>query len=172
MLILFALSIALLAAILAAFSDFQRLKIPNILPILILISFFCSFAVYPEVFSDVWWKPFAAMGVTFIVTFIMFSVGMMGGGDSKLMVALAPWVGWTGLIPYIFIMTLVGGVLGGIALWVKKNKPFSSPDPKSWIGQVQDGRSAVPYGIAITVGAIATMLLTGFIQEKFNIVLM
>ncbi len=46
-----------------------------------------------------------------LVTFGMFAMGWIGGGDAKLVSATAIWMGWALLLPYLLIASVFGGVL-------------------------------------------------------------
>jgi prepilin peptidase CpaA len=93
---------------------------------------------------------------------------MIGGGDSKLGTALALWAGLRGLLPFVFYMALVGGILGIAALVLYKLKPFKNPRVGGWIEQAQLGANAIPYGIAISAGAWASFFHTGIVHEQIH----
>ncbi len=166
--------VVLVVTLLACVSDVRSMRIPNAYSIIILVTFVLAFLVSPESFGQ-WWEHLGAFGLMFAVTFIMFIVNMVGGGDTKLASALALWVGLKGLMAYLFYMALVGGLLGILSIILRKKKPFKNPLEGSWVAQVQAGKSAVPYGIAIGVGAWASLLHTDFlrhqIDEVFKIIL-
>jgi Flp pilus assembly protein protease CpaA len=51
-------------------------------------------------------------GSCLAVTFAMFAVGGMGGGDAKLLAATAVWMGMSmELMQYVFYGAMIGGVL-------------------------------------------------------------
>ncbi len=153
--------------LLCCVSDVRSLRIPNIYSVLIIAGFAAAFLVAPENFG-VLWHHLGALAAVFIVTYIMFIVGMMGGGDSKLGSALALWVGIKGVIIYVFWMAVVGGVIGGLSLLIKKKKPFAKPLAGSWLEAAQEGRNEIPYGVAISIGAWVAMLQTGFITKQLD----
>src|SRR5690606_13741029 len=102
----------------------------------------------------------------FAVSFVLFSLKMIGAGDSKLLSVYALWAGFGGLLPFLFYMALIGGALGGFSLWVQRAKPFEKAAADSWIGRLQAGQSAVPYGIAITGGAIVCFVFQGYVSPE------
>jgi prepilin peptidase CpaA len=153
--------VMLVATVLACLSDLREMRIPNICSIAVAGAFLFAFLAAPESFGR-WWSHGAALVLVFAVTYIMFLKGMFGGGDAKLGSALALWVGLKGLALYVFWMGVMGGVIAILSLLIKKKKPFAHPPAKSWMAQVQEGRNAVPYGIAISVGAWAALAQTGF----------
>ncbi|MDE1153526.1 MAG: prepilin peptidase [Micavibrio sp.] len=167
MLVSLLLVIVLVTTVLACVSDVMSLRIPNLYSLIVIAAFGLAFVAAPDAF-DVWWEYVGAFGLMFAITYIMFLFGAMGGGDSKFGTALALWVGLHGLLAYVFWMAVVGGIVGGLSLYFKKKKPFAAPRPGSWVAQVQEGRNAVPYGIAIGVGGWLALLQTGLITHQLG----
>ena len=156
--------------LLGCVSDFRFLRIPNWHTFVILGCFFPAYFAMPEVFHGLG-QHLGAMAGMFAVTYIMFTLNMMGGGDSKFGTALGLWVGLKGLLPFLFYMAVMGGILGGLALLMRKKKIFKSPPPESWAGQINDGKNAVPYGIAISFGFWMALFHTGFIHASIGALL-
>ena len=159
--------VVLATTVLSCISDARTLRIPNLHSLIVLGAFVPAYFLSPESFGP-WWEPLGALAIFFVITYVMFSWGMMGGGDAKLGSALALWTGLKGFLPYVFYMALTGGVLGIIALTFKKYKFFKNPAAGSWVASAQEGRNAVPYGIAISVGAWAGLLHTGLIHHQLD----
>tara|TARA_R110001592_G_scaffold20926_20_gene84792 strand:- start:14343 stop:14855 length:513 start_codon:yes stop_codon:yes gene_type:complete len=162
--------VALAVSVMAGVSDFRTLKIPNMYSVYVMVSFFIAFfALYiggqEHVFSALPMHILSAL-VTFLVTFILFGLKLLGAGDSKFATACSIWVGLKYLPIYLFFMTLFGSVLGIVALYLKNKKPFKSPIEGSWIAQVQNGASKVPYGIAIAFGLIVSFMHTGYLTTN------
>ena len=154
---------AFFVSVFSAVSDVRSLRIPNSHSITIVALFFAAFLLSPDDFGR-WWEHLGAAVGMFVVTYAMFVSGMIGGGDAKLGPALALWVGFKGLAAYLFYMSLAGGLLAALSLLIRKRKPFQNPQVGGWIAQVQEGRNAVPYGVAISFGAWAALLHTGFVR--------
>lgn len=92
---------------------------------------------------------FAIAAVAFVAFTAMFAIGAMGGGDVKLITALALWFP---LVPFVMLLTamaLVGGVLT-VAMVIRQNRLNL------------EGRPEVPYGIAIAAGGLWTVGNTVF----------
>ncbi|MDD9899590.1 MAG: prepilin peptidase [Alphaproteobacteria bacterium] len=157
---------------LSCVSDVKSLRIPNIYSVIVLAAFLVAFFVSPDSFGK-WWYHFGAFLGMFVMTFLMYLTGQFGSGDTKLASVLALWVGLKGLFAFMFYVTLVGGLLAGISLYIQRKKPFRAPQEGSWIAQLQDGHNAVPYGVAIVFGAWMALFHTGFlyhiIDELINI---
>jgi prepilin peptidase CpaA len=156
--------------VLSCISDFRTMRIPNFHSAIILASFLLAWLISPASFGK-WWDPVASFALMFSVTFGMYCARMVGSGDTKLGSVLAPWIGLKGIAIYLFFMALAGGVLGVMAIVMRKKKPFKNPPEGSWAAQVQSGKSAVPYGIAITIGAWVALFHTGLMHHQIDEVL-
>lgn len=168
LLVLFLTVVTLATTLLACVSDVRTMRIPNLHSIVIAAAFLIAYLASPESFTGKWWYYPASLVAMFAITFGMFAKGMIGGGDAKLGSALALWVGLPGLVPYVFWMALTGGLLGLLSLFIKKSKRFAGLPPENWIAQVQEGRNAVPYGVAISVGAWGAMIQTHFLSNQLH----
>lgn len=158
--------ITLLVGGAAALSDFRTMTIPNMYSVYVMAAFAVAYAgvwlsgldgVFAPLLSHV-----ISAVVTFLVTFVLFGLKVIGAGDSKFATACAFWIGAKFLPIYLFYMTLCGGLLGAVALYIKKKKPFENPMEGSWIAQVQGGKDKVPYGIAISFGMVIAFLYAGY----------
>ena len=84
-----------------------------------------------------------AVGV-FALFAAAFSFGMMGGGDVKMIAALALWFPFNQLVTLLVIMSLAGGAITLVMLiekWLRRR----SEQPE------------VPHGIAIAIAALLTI---------------
>ena len=169
--IIFCAVVALGFCLASGWSDWNGMIIPNIYPLGIVITFLMAFGVAsvmaPEATYFAGWKShLIAFIVVFAATFVLFSLKMIGAGDSKLAAAIAVWVGVKGLFPFLFFTSIVGAVLGIIALYFQKKKPVEAPKEGSWIDRVQKGESAVPYGIALAIGAVIGFVQIGYFAPE------
>ncbi|TAL35667.1 MAG: peptidase, partial [Alphaproteobacteria bacterium] len=96
--------------IMACVSDVRSLRIPNLYSIVVIGAFAVAFAAAPESFGKLS-AHLLALVLIFLITYIMFVTGLMGGGDAKFGSALALWVGLPGIVSYVFWMTLMGGFI-------------------------------------------------------------
>jgi len=77
----------------------------------------------------------------FAVGVAAFAAGILGGGDVKLLAALALWLPWQPFLSLIIIMSLVGGVLTLVA--------------GAWhIARRQRDKLEIPYGVAIAAAGL------------------
>jgi prepilin peptidase CpaA len=142
--------VAILAAMLviAATGDIRSRRIPNKLNLVIALLaipfwWLSNYALWPDVALQL-----ALAAGVFMFFALLFRVGMMGGGDVKLLGALALWLPLASLIKLVVIMSLAGGVLTIVLL--VRHRAAKSKD-----------KLEVPYGVAI---AFAGMWLIG---ERF-----
>lgn len=83
-----------------------------------------------------------AIGMAVFVVFAgVFALGMMGGGDVKMLGALALWLPVVPLFDMLLIMAIAGGVITAMALIAHKLR--KSKD-----------KIEVPYGVAIAFGGL------------------
>ncbi len=84
---------------------------------------------------------FALGFVVFWVFAVLFWIGAMGGGDVKLIAALALWLPLQPFLSMLVIMAIAGGVLTLVMLlWHKRAR--------------REGQPEVPYGVAIAFGGL------------------
>lgn len=162
---------ALGLAVLAAIGDLRGMTIPNYISVLVIVSFFIAYeAAYGAGISATIFGPLAmhvlAAAATLAITFLMFSLKMIGGGDSKLLTAFSFWTGYQGLALLLFYMALSGALLGVMALVLKKKKPFKNPKEGSWVARVQAGEAVLPYGMPIAIGVFASFFGMGFLAPE------
>ena len=135
-----ALAIALLVA---AFTDLRRRQIDNWLNAAIALGapvyWFASGVTLYEIGLQL-----AVALAAFVVLAGLFAIRAMGGGDVKLLTALALWIKPAMFLELIVVMALAGGVLT-IALG-------------SWhIARRNRDRLAIPYGVAIAFAGLWTI---------------
>ncbi|MBI3440778.1 MAG: prepilin peptidase [Proteobacteria bacterium] len=167
-LIAFLMTVIVLAVtVLSCVSDFRSLTIPNWHSLVILVCFVPAWLAAPHAFGGIG-SHLGAMAIMLGMTYALFSFDLMGGGDSKLGTALGLWVGLKGLIPFLFYMSVTGGIIGVAAMIIQRMKPFKNPAPGTCIAQLQSGKNAAPYGIAISFGAWVVLLQFVSIHNQLN----
>ena len=144
----------------AAFEDFRRLIIPNLLPTMLCVLWPVYFATAPSLAGGL-----AALGcavAVFLVGAVLFARGFLGGGDVKLLAAATLWAGPADT-PALLVLT---GVLGG-ALALFLLMPFGAQlvaagrtllTPSSASSAEHAPAMAVPYGVAIAGAALIVTL--------------
>ena len=149
--ILFGVLAAALA--LAALRDWRSRRIPNWLNAgiaLLAIPFWWAsgLSIWPDVAVQI-----GLAAALLLVFWLAFAVGMMGGGDVKMIAALALWLPPAAMIKLLLIMSIAGGVLT-IAMLI----PHRIAKAK--------GQPEIPYGIAIAFGGfwlISERILNQFV---------
>lgn len=136
--LLAALAIALL---IAAFTDWRSRKIGNWLNASIALGaplfwWASGLTLWPEVATQI-----GIAIATFAVLSVLFALKWMGGGDVKLLTALALWIEPTWFLNLLIMMALLGGVLTLVM--------------GAWhIARRQRERLAIPYGVAISAAGL------------------
>ncbi len=139
----------------AAFSDLLTMTISNFVSIALVVLFFIL-ALSLGMPADEIGLHVAAGTLMLVVTFIMFTLGWIGGGDAKLAAATALWFGFDHLFDYGLYAAAFGGLLT-LAILVLRRHPLPLFLAKqSWLARLHEKGSGVPYGIAL---AIAGLLL-------------
>ncbi|MDJ0979859.1 MAG: prepilin peptidase [Erythrobacter sp.] len=136
--LLLALAIAL---VVAAVSDLRERKIANWLNIAIaagapLFWFASGMAFWPDMVIQ--------LGLAFVVFWAfaaLFALGLLGGGDVKLLGALALWLTPLAFLDLLLVMAFVGGAIA--VAFIVRRVVFK---PKT--------QGTLPYGVAITAGAL------------------
>ncbi|HXV25097.1 MAG TPA: prepilin peptidase [Alphaproteobacteria bacterium] len=146
-----------------AVNDVVTFRIPNWANAAIAVGFFVFAGAAALAGADLQWLSHIAAGaVMFLAGLILFQVRALGGGDVKLLSAAALWVGLDGLLTFIVWVGLAGGGLVLLLLLLRRNLvmlvAWASPRvPQSWPRVLTDGEK-VPYGVAIAVGTIVTIM--------------
>jgi prepilin peptidase CpaA len=145
-----------------AWHDLFVYRIPNICSLLSIPLFF-TFAIASKMPFDMVTSHAITGAVVFVITFAMFLAGAFGGGDAKMMSAIALWLGFDALMPFLMGALLIGGFFGIFLMVVRRLKY-----PPAWLvampllhgiyaGAVYDDETipnALPYGVPM-----AAMLL-------------
>jgi prepilin peptidase CpaA len=137
-----------IALIIAAITDIRHRKIANWLTGGIALAapafwWACDLSLWPDIASQI-----GIALASFAILAGLFALNMMGGGDVKLLTALALWVPMSAFMKLIIIMALAGGVLTVmLGAWhvMKRRKD----------------RLAIPYGVAISFAALWVIAADG-----------
>jgi prepilin peptidase CpaA len=151
--------------VLGALSDVRTAKIPNrlVLAGLVLAPLAALFAGGLPALGFA----LIAAGVAFLIGFTGFALGAIGGGDAKFLMVGAALVGLPSLLPYLLAAAVFGGILAmGTVLWQRQvieatvmtrdlAKSMVTLGRRGHRGRLgEEGRLAVPYGVAIAAGAL------------------
>jgi prepilin peptidase CpaA len=98
-----------------------------------------------------WQSIVGALGVL-LVGMGLNALGLLGGGDVKLLAVMTLWVGWPDLLEYLITVALAGGGLS--LLWIlmrRVGQMICSSTLMSWTKDL-------PYGVAIAATGILFIL--------------
>jgi prepilin peptidase CpaA len=147
-----------IALLFAAISDIRERRIANWLNIAIAAGapffwFASGMAFWPDMVIQ--------LGLAFVVFWVfagLFALGWLGGGDVKLLGAIALWLTPFAFLDLLLVMAVVGGAMA--VFFVIRRMIWK---PKT--------QGTLPYGVAITIGALwvlgathipASALVNGF----------
>lgn len=161
---MFVLTLVLVIAAIAAYTDVTTRRIPNLLPAVLL-----GAGVVLQAFHG-WQSAAISIGLflgTFAFGTFLFSLKLLGGGDVKLIAAACAALGWPAAAGFLIYTIIAGGILG-ISISVARGRlrpvienvkatafPLLSgvrPAP------ISSAVGTMPYGLAIFAGA-ATLAL-------------
>ena len=138
----------------AAASDLFTMTISNRISLLLIAGFVLLAAVRrDEPARDI----HACRGracVVLTIAFACFAFGWIGGGDAKLAAATALWFGFDHLLVYLVYAAVAGGMLTLLLLQFRRWPLPAALMSQQWVQRLHDGRSGVPYGIALAIGAL------------------
>ena len=135
------LIILAIALLIAAFTDLKSRKIANWLNGAIALAaplfwWASDMTLWPEVAIQI-----GLAVATFFALSILFALRAMGGGDVKLLTALALWIAPAHFLNLLIMMALLGGVLTlGFGGW--------------YLMRRQKDKITIPYGVAIAAAGI------------------
>lgn len=158
--VMLALVISLIALLTrAAWTDVTHRRIPNA-----VVGLICLL-----------WLPWTVLagfstGITILIAFgvlfssvLLWSAGLLGAGDAKLLSALALWAGPEHLLSTLFVIILAGGVIAMILLVLRwscallSGLPLRASDGTASLGVAPASTArlqTVPYGLAIATGGL------------------
>ena len=139
----------------ACVSDLKAFRIPNAVPLALMALFLVKAAA-----SGVaaWPEHVIAFALIFTLGFIAFGLGVIGGGDAKLMAVIALWLGLRDSPGFLTMTAIGGGALAVILLVLRmvldRDPALATPngeDPKLGLFSRD---APVPYALPITIAAL------------------
>lgn len=140
----------------AAASDLLTMLIPNRIS-LALMAAFCVLAAtglfsLPELGMHL-----GAGALVLAITFTLFALGKIGGGDAKLAAATALWLGLDQLLDYLLVASIFGGVLT-LAILLARTHPLPRAVARlPFALHLHDAKTGIPYGIALAAAALVIL---------------
>lgn len=137
----------------AACSDLFTMRISNAL-VAAVASGFVVVALIVSLSPIAIGMHLAVGALVLAVTFTLFALGWIGGGDAKLAAAIALWMGFELLLPFLLYASVFGGLL---TLLLLVGRRYALPGPllkAGWLVRLHHPKTGVPYGIALALAAM------------------
>ncbi len=148
-----------LCMVFAVFYDLFTMKIPNAISLALTVSFAICAPLAGMGWETALWHIGIAI-VVLIVGFGLFSFGVMGGGDAKLLAASALWFGTAATLPYILVASILGGLLTVLFIIARRIPLPPALASKAWVERLYERSRGVPYGVALGPAALYVFLGT------------
>lgn len=148
----------------AAASDVMTMRIPNWLNAVLALSMVPAALIAGMPLDTLLWHLLTGLLVLGI-GFGLFAAGVIGGGDAKLMAAVALWIGWQQVVAFLIITALAGGVLAvAMKLW-QAVRVAHEAGGLPWFKRVFRADLDLPYGVAIAAGCLAVYPQTIWLRD-------
>jgi prepilin peptidase CpaA len=149
----------------AAFEDLRRLIIPNGLILALCVLWPLYVATAPMLTLVAAGTAALYAVAVFLVGALLFSRGLIGGGDVKLLAAATLWAGPAATISLFVLTSLLGGLLcllllTPIGALIAAARPIVG-DPED-SAPARTDRALVPYGVAIAAAALIVTIPPNF----------
>jgi prepilin peptidase CpaA len=143
----------------AAASDLLTMRIPNWLSIA-LVAGFIPFALAAGM--DGWNIGMHLVCALVVLAggFALFAAGWIGGGDAKIAAAIAVWFGWSHLVEFLVLSSILGGALTLLILVWRRWPVPARLHGAEWGARLHEPKQGVPYGIAFAAAALHLYPLT------------
>jgi prepilin peptidase CpaA len=127
--------------------DVLRLRIPNIIPLGLVVLFAFRLLVEPGIDAPL--EHFAAMALTLLILLPVFAFDMLGGGDIKLLSAVALWLG----MPKLGALLILVGLLGGIfaLFWLGMRWCIRTGLPDRRLPRSLQANAPLPFALPIMI---------------------
>lgn len=146
-------NLALLAAALpfslwATWTDLKYMKIPNLL-VLIMAGVFGVIGAIVLPFDVYLWRLLGGF-LVLAVGFVLFSVGLMGGGDAKFAAAMAMFIAHHEILQFLFILSVVT-LLAVLSHWLLGKMAFARPITGAWESWTNKKKFPLGFGMGIAL---------------------
>ncbi len=139
-------AIAIIGTSIGAFTDIRTRLVPDWTSYFMLAAGFGGNAILSLLSNSIWPIVYSAIGagVFFAIGYLLYRVGVWGGGDAKLLPAIGALVGfeksiaiWPFLVSYWLNLLILGAVFGilGMLFLIIKHRQKTSHELKSLIGK-------------------------------------
>jgi prepilin peptidase CpaA len=139
----------------AAASDIATMEIPNRISILMA-------GLYPlaALVCGLSWAQIGVHVATgagmLLISYLLFNLGVFGGGDAKVIAAAAIWTGPATLLPFLMVTAMAGGVLTAAIMGARAAMRPADSRP-AFVNRLLQPTEGVPYAVAIAAGGFAVV---------------
>ncbi|MBB4574605.1 prepilin peptidase [Rhizobium lentis] len=168
-------SLSVLLFLYAAWTDFRTWKIPNAV-VLALVTLYAVRAVAVMLGSeDLGAALFASSGIggdvgagllMFMLGVVLWAFRLFGAGDAKLFLPIGLFVGWHGMLPFSFLLL----VLGIVTLLVLRLPVPLRVAHLAFFMRIEEIRASrkIPYGVLMVFAVLLTLALP-MIQQQLQL---
>ncbi len=153
-----------LALVYAGVMDLVTMKIRNVLVLGLAASWIVLAPLAGFGAAEMGWSLAVALTV-FVITFVFFALGWIGGGDAKLAAVSALWFAPEQALLYFTYAALLGGVLTLIILQLRSSFLPAGLLSLEWISRLRDRKAGVPYGAAMAPAALLVFPQTDWLAR-------
>jgi prepilin peptidase CpaA len=139
--------------IVAAYSDVKSFRIPNLLVAAVAFLAVARLIVIGDPSAAVY--TVGASVIVLVIGIVLFSQGVVGGGDAKLITAAVLLVGYHDLPSFLVFMSICGALIS-LAAFVTH-----------WQQQKPTAKLYIPYGVAIATAGSVTLLFQSPFATSF-----
>jgi prepilin peptidase CpaA len=177
---LIAATATMILLIAAAVSDITRYRIPNAI-VYAIVAAFALGAIFNFAWPAIVWPVLAGVAM-FLLGAGLFALGLFGGGDVKLIAAMALWTSFADLPRFLLIMGAAGGLIGLILLLRRRRQQpaiarsaagptessaadaavATAPAPETPASDAPrpTRKSHIPYGVGIAIAGLDFFLIS------------
>jgi prepilin peptidase CpaA len=137
----------------AAFSDLLTMTIPNRVSLILIGAYFMAALYLRLPMESIAWHMSCAVAML-LLCLLLFHLGWIGGGDAKLAASTALWLGWSHLMDYGIVASLVGGVLTLIIIELRRRDLPQKLLSLKFLARLADRGEGVPYGVALAIAGL------------------
>lgn len=142
-----------LAMIFGALWDLTTMTIPNVLTAALAVAFFPLALLAGFGWQEVGLHVGAGV-LMLLVGMALFALGWIGGGDAKFVASIALWIGWSDLLIYLLVASMLGGALTLLILLFRSFPLPAFMVRREWVARLHDHKGGIPYGVALGIGGL------------------
>ena len=150
----------------AASSDILNMRISNLVALVFLLPFpLFAYGVGLSL-ADFGWH--LAIGLLFfVVSFGLWSIGQIGGGDAKFITVAAIWMGPELALAFIVATSVYGAVLAIVFLLLRSKWLPAFMVKIDWILRLHNVRK-IPYGVAISIAGLQVYAMSDWMSHGLS----